>query len=189
MRTVRLTNLTMILKTTSTQVVETSVTTNNSPYQDYTNPDDQPTTNNDSPGFRPFSSTIFFVFAFKGHVPEDNQKSFTGIPSKSSTLTTSAKIAEKQGVQTQRILPITSTKQEPVPSHHTYQGLPTTKGVPTKIVGQGIVPPSNGKSVTSDKVKAAAETSQKQNLNAVKEGKKVNCEIVRRTIDNELQPQ
>ena len=33
------------------------VTTNKSPSQDYTNPDDQPTTNlnTDSPGFRPFA--------------------------------------------------------------------------------------------------------------------------------------
>ena len=38
----------MTLKMTSTQVVQTSVTTNNSPNQDYTNPDDQPTTNIDS---------------------------------------------------------------------------------------------------------------------------------------------
>ena len=38
----------LTLKMTSTLVVETSVTTNNSPSQDYTNPDDQPTTNIDS---------------------------------------------------------------------------------------------------------------------------------------------
>ena len=39
----------MTLKMTSTQVVETSVadTSNNSPSKDYTNPDDQPTTNID----------------------------------------------------------------------------------------------------------------------------------------------
>ena len=35
----------MILKMTSIQVVETSVTTNNSPSLEYTNLDDQPTTN------------------------------------------------------------------------------------------------------------------------------------------------
>ena len=35
---------TLTLKMTSTLVVETSVTTNNRPSQDYTNPDDQPTT-------------------------------------------------------------------------------------------------------------------------------------------------
>ena len=38
---------------TSTQVFETSVTTNNNPSQDYTNPGDQPTTNIDSPGSQP----------------------------------------------------------------------------------------------------------------------------------------
>ena len=37
-------DLTMTLKITSTQVVETSVTTSNSPSQDYTNAEDQPTT-------------------------------------------------------------------------------------------------------------------------------------------------
>ena len=35
----------IFLKMTSTQVIETSVTTNNSPSQDYTNPDNQPSTN------------------------------------------------------------------------------------------------------------------------------------------------
>ena len=45
-----LTNLRMTLKMPFTQIVQTSVTTNNSPSQDYTNPDDQPTTNIDSPG-------------------------------------------------------------------------------------------------------------------------------------------
>ena len=39
-----LTDLTLTLKITSTQVVETSVATNNSSSQNYTIPDDQPTT-------------------------------------------------------------------------------------------------------------------------------------------------
>ena len=47
------TDLTMTLKITSTRVVETSVSTSNSPSQDYTNPDDQPITNTDSPGSQP----------------------------------------------------------------------------------------------------------------------------------------
>ena len=38
---------------TSTQVVKTSLMTNNSPSQDYTNPEDQPTTKIDSPGSQP----------------------------------------------------------------------------------------------------------------------------------------
>ena len=39
-----------------TQVVETSVNTNNSPSQDYTtNPDDHSNHNIDSPGFKPFT--------------------------------------------------------------------------------------------------------------------------------------
>ena len=38
---------------TSTQVVEASVTTNNSPSQYYTSLDNQPTTNTDSPGSQP----------------------------------------------------------------------------------------------------------------------------------------
>ena len=42
-----LTDLTMT-EDDSTQVVQTSVTTNNSPSQNYTNVDDQPTTNIDS---------------------------------------------------------------------------------------------------------------------------------------------
>ena len=40
-----MTIITLTLKMTPTQVVETSVSTSNSPYQDYTNPDDQLTTN------------------------------------------------------------------------------------------------------------------------------------------------
>ena len=41
---------------TYTQVVETSVTTNNSPSQDYANPDDQPTTKVDSFKIRLFTA-------------------------------------------------------------------------------------------------------------------------------------
>ena len=43
---------------TSTQVVETSVSTNNRHSQDYTNPDDQPTTNIDSPGSQPTTDLL-----------------------------------------------------------------------------------------------------------------------------------
>ena len=45
----------MTLKMTSTKVIEMSVTFNNSLSQDYTNPDDQITTNMDTPGFRSFT--------------------------------------------------------------------------------------------------------------------------------------
>ena len=58
----------MTLKMTSTQVVQTSVTTNKSHCQDYTNPDDQPVTNTDSPGFRPFTvltSSVRCYFSVK----------------------------------------------------------------------------------------------------------------------------
>ena len=43
----------LTLRKTSTQVVETSVATNNSPPQDYTNLDNQSTTNIDLPGSQP----------------------------------------------------------------------------------------------------------------------------------------
>ena len=49
--------LTLALKMTTTQVVETSVTVNNnSPVQDYVHPDDQTqTTFEMTPGFKPFT--------------------------------------------------------------------------------------------------------------------------------------
>ena len=41
---------------TSAQIVETSVTTtDNSPSQDYTHPDDQTTLSRATPGFKPFT--------------------------------------------------------------------------------------------------------------------------------------
>ena len=46
----------------SSQVVETSVNTNNSPSQDYTtNPDDHSNHNIDSPGFKPFTVKCVFI--------------------------------------------------------------------------------------------------------------------------------
>ena len=45
----RMADLTLTLKMTSSQAVETSVTTNNSPSQDHLNTDNEPTTNIDSP--------------------------------------------------------------------------------------------------------------------------------------------
>ena len=49
----------------SAQVVETSVKTNNSPFQDYTtNPDDHSSHNIDSSGFKPFTviGGLFYTF-------------------------------------------------------------------------------------------------------------------------------
>ena len=51
------TQLTLTLKMTTAQVVETSVTVNNSPIQDYVHPDDQTQPFEMTPGFKP--STIF----------------------------------------------------------------------------------------------------------------------------------
>ena len=58
--------LTLTLKMTTAQVVETSVTVNNSPIQDYVHPDDhtQPTYEM-TPGFKPFILTFLSVeFAY-----------------------------------------------------------------------------------------------------------------------------
>ena len=53
--------LTLTLKMTTAQVVETSVTVNNnSPIQDYIHPDDQTQPFEMTPGFKPFT-TVFFV--------------------------------------------------------------------------------------------------------------------------------
>ena len=47
---------------TTAQVVETSVTVNNSPIQDYVHPDDQTQpTFEMTPGFKPFTTKIMFV--------------------------------------------------------------------------------------------------------------------------------
>ena len=45
----------MTLKTTTAQVVETSVTVTNSSFQNYTHPDDHTTRTTDTPGFKPFT--------------------------------------------------------------------------------------------------------------------------------------
>ena len=49
------TQLTLTLKMTTAQVVETSVTVNNSPIQDYVHPDDQTQPFEMAPGFKPFT--------------------------------------------------------------------------------------------------------------------------------------
>ena len=55
--------LTMTLTVTTTQVVKTSVTVNNSPIQDYIHPDDHaPPTYEMIPGFKPF--TIISLLQF-----------------------------------------------------------------------------------------------------------------------------
>ena len=51
--------LTLTLEMTTTQVVETSVTVNNSPIQDYVPPDDQTQPTYDmTPGFKPFTVVL-----------------------------------------------------------------------------------------------------------------------------------
>ena len=61
----------MTLKTTTTQVVETSVTVNNnSPIQDYVHPDDQTQpTNEMTPGFKPFTVPEVFVKVSSAQFP------------------------------------------------------------------------------------------------------------------------
>ena len=56
--------LTLTLKMTTAQVVETSVTVNNnSPIQDYVHPDDQTQpTFETTPGFKPFTKIISFYY-------------------------------------------------------------------------------------------------------------------------------
>ena len=54
--------LTLTLKMTTAQAVETSVTVNNSPIQDYVHPEDQTQpTFEMTPGFKPFTETDFFA--------------------------------------------------------------------------------------------------------------------------------
>ena len=48
-------NITMTLKMTTAQVVETSVTVTNSSFQNHTHPDDHTTRTTDTPGFKPFT--------------------------------------------------------------------------------------------------------------------------------------
>ena len=60
-----MTRLTLTLKMTNAQVVETSVTVNNnSPIQDYVHPDDQTQPFEMTPGFKPFTDKkIIRIFA------------------------------------------------------------------------------------------------------------------------------
>ena len=52
-------HLTLTLKMTTAQVVKSPVTVNNSPIQDYADPDNQaPATNEMTPGFKPFTVTL-----------------------------------------------------------------------------------------------------------------------------------
>ena len=54
--------LTLTLKMTTAQVVETSVTVNNnSPIQDYVHPDDQTQPFEMTPGFKPFTIIIIII--------------------------------------------------------------------------------------------------------------------------------
>ena len=54
--------LTLTLKMTTAQVVETSVTVNNnSPIQDYVHPDNQTQPFEMTPGFKPFTEDINFI--------------------------------------------------------------------------------------------------------------------------------
>ena len=58
--------LTLTLKMTTAQVVETSVTVNNSPIQDYVHPDDQTQpTFEMNPGFKPFTVLDYVGSLFK----------------------------------------------------------------------------------------------------------------------------
>ena len=57
---------TPLLMMASAQVVETSVNTNNSPSQNYTtNPDDRLNHNIDSPGFKPFTVTRYYMLTMQ----------------------------------------------------------------------------------------------------------------------------
>ena len=58
-------NITMTLKMTTAQVVETSVTFTNSSFQNYTHPDDHTTRTTDTPGFKPFTILCFIVIIIK----------------------------------------------------------------------------------------------------------------------------
>ena len=54
--------LTLTLKMTNAQVVETSVTVNNSPIQDCVHPDDQTQpTFEMTPGFKPFTTLLLII--------------------------------------------------------------------------------------------------------------------------------
>ena len=54
--------LTLTLRMTTAQVVETSVTVNNSPIQDYVHPDDQTQpTFEMTPGFKPFTDDLNLI--------------------------------------------------------------------------------------------------------------------------------
>ena len=93
----------MPLKTASTQVVKT--TTNNSPSQDYTSLDDQPTANIDSPGSQPTTVLVRTTHPNRTikqqqtsiHMGHNQQKSFSGLhqPGR-STNQTSTHMSHKQ---------------------------------------------------------------------------------------------
>ena len=53
--------LTLTLKMPTAQVVETSVTVNNSPIQDYVHPEDQTQPFEMTPGFKPFTMTRIVI--------------------------------------------------------------------------------------------------------------------------------
>ena len=56
--------LTLTLKVTTTQFVNTSVTVNNSPFQDYIHPNDHaPLTYEMTPGFKPFTIISLLQFS------------------------------------------------------------------------------------------------------------------------------
>ena len=60
-----MTQLSLTLKMTTAQVVETSVTVNNnSPIQDYVHPDDQTQPFEMTPGFKPFTVLNGFIYSF-----------------------------------------------------------------------------------------------------------------------------
>ena len=85
----------MTLMMISAQVVETSVNvTNNSPSQDYSNPDDQTTQTTETPGFKPFTvrhleseiyyrvikhdlQTSMLCFWLKFKYPQEGEHSFS----------------------------------------------------------------------------------------------------------------
>ena len=54
----------MTLKMTTAQVVETSVTVTNSSFQNYTHPDDHATRTTDTPGFKPFTISLYYADAY-----------------------------------------------------------------------------------------------------------------------------
>ena len=54
-------NVTLTLKMTTAQVVETSVTVTNSCFQNYTHPDNHTRQTTDTPGFKPFTRKPYLL--------------------------------------------------------------------------------------------------------------------------------